>query len=491
MTALARRLSPIAAIPTAPSVGVPLGLPFALLGVAAVRSPYYTLAATLGLIFILIAFRNLAAGVALFAVTTFFAKLPGTGSGSGAGVTIVKLAGIVLAVAWLALLIRRKVPFLLVDHPVVSAALISFPAWAFTSALWAQDANGAVSSSLRYAQNVLLVFIVYSALRKPRDFRWLIWAFIVGALMSLILAFASGPTASSTGSGSARLSGRYGAGDPNWFAALLLPAIVFIAFLLVTERPRVTRVALVVLVFVFTIGLFQTESRGGIIALAATGVASVFVAGRVRGRALVATVLIAIVGVTYFGFVASPASRARVTRLNAQDSSGRNDLWRIGLAMAADHPVLGVGSGNFTDVSPRYAERGFDIVNINYVVDTPKVAHNTFLNVLDELGIPGLGLFALIVGGAFVTAFAAIRAFVHTDDLSMEMTARAFVLASIGMLVASFFFSGAYQKQLWLFIGAAIALSTAARSYPGSREWAEASSSQSSTAQSATSPWAS
>jgi O-antigen ligase len=168
--------------------------------------------------------------------------------------------------------------------------------------------------------------------------------------------------------------------------------------------------------------------------------------------------------VTYFGFIASPASRARVTRLNSADSSGRNDLWRIGLAMADDHLVLGVGSGNFTVVSPRYAERAFDIVNINYVVDTPKVTHNTYLNVADELGIPGLAIFATIVWGAFVSAFAAIRAFARSGDLGMEMVARAIVLGSIGMLVASFFFSGLYQKQLWLFIGAAMALSSVARS---------------------------
>jgi hypothetical protein len=45
----------------------------------------------------------------------------------------------------------------------------------------------------------------------------------------------------------------------------------------------------------------------------------------------------------------------------------------------------------------------------------------------------------------------------------MEMVARALVLGSVGMLVASFSFSGMYQKQLWLFIGAALALSSVAR----------------------------
>jgi O-antigen ligase len=467
MTALARRLTPAAAAPlTLPSAALLL-VPFVLLGVAATMSPLYALAAVLGVLFIVIVFRSLAVGVALFTVTTFFTALPGTGSGSGLGLTGSKAAGAVLALAWVLLLIRRRdVPFLLHDQPLLAFSLIAFQVWTVGTALWAQDPGVAVSSALRYGQNFVLVFIVYSALREPRHYRWLVWAFISAAFVSLVIAFASGPQQTELGKTtlvhSSRLTGRYGAGDPNYFAALLLPALVFVAFMLVVERRHVVRLALPVLAAVFIVGLFQTESRGGIIALAATGLLSLFLAGRWRSRALVATALVAFVGVTYFGAIASPEARARVTRINAQDSSGRNDLWRVGLSMAADHPMLGVGAGNFTLVSPRYAARPPDIVKVDYVVDTPKVTHNTYLNILDELGIPGLALLIVIGGCAFAAASAGLRALARGPDREMEMLARAIVLGLIGMLVAFFFFSGEYQKQLWLLLGASAALPSVA-----------------------------
>jgi O-antigen ligase len=468
MTALARRLTPAAAAPlTVPSAALLL-VPFALLGVAGTLSPFYALAAVLGVVFIVIVSKSLAAGVALFTVTTFFTALPGTGSGSSLELTGSKAVGAVLALAWILLLIRRRdVPFLLHDQPLLAFSLIAFQVWTLTTALWAQDPGVAVSSALRYGQNFVLVFIVYSALREPRHYRWLIWAFISAALVSLVIAFASGPQQTDPAHTalfhSDRLTGRYGAGDPNYFAALLLPALVFVAFMLVVERRHVVRLALPVLAALFIVGLFQTESRGAIIALGATGLVSFFLAGRWRRRALLATALVAILGVTYFGMIASPESRARVTRFSAEDSSGRNDLWRAGLAMASDHPVLGVGAGNFTLVSPRYAARPPDIVHVNFFVDTPKVTHNTYLNILDELGIPGLILLGTVGGCTFAATTTALRAFRRAHDLEMEVLARAIVLGLIGMLVASFFFSGEYEKQLWLLLGAAVALTSVAR----------------------------
>jgi O-antigen ligase len=470
MTALVGRVRPADSI--APmAMGAAALATFALLGVAAVVSPLLALAAVLAMIFVAIAFRDLAAGVALFAVTTFFGHLPGTGTGSSVEVTVVKLTGAVLLLAWLLLLVRRTdVPLLLLDHPFIAFSLAAFQIWAFSSALWAQDATTAMTTSLRYGQNFLLVFIVYSALREARHFRWLLWAFMLAALISVVIALASGPAASAVGSaavasvtGSQRLTGRFGAGDANLFASLLLPALVFAAFSFVAERKIAIRAALVTLAVLFTVGLFQTESRGGLVALAATAVVSLFVTGRLRRRALVATVLAAVMTVTYFGVIASPESRARVTRLHWHDSSGRDDLWKIGLAMAGDHPALGVGSGNFTLVSPMYGQKPFDLVYVNYVVDTPKVAHNTYLNILDELGIPGLVILGAIVAGALAAASRAVRAMSRAGDSTMETFGRAIVLASIGILIASFFFSGQYQKQLWLLLGAAVALSSPAR----------------------------
>ena len=127
-------------------------MPFILLGVLGARAPFYALAAAVGVVFVLITFRNLAAGVALFTVTTFFQHLPGTGTGSSVEVTGVKAAGAVVALAWIVMLMRRRdVPFLLADQPLIGFSLIAFQIWTLATALWAEDPGVSVSSSARDA----------------------------------------------------------------------------------------------------------------------------------------------------------------------------------------------------------------------------------------------------------------------------------------------------------------------------------------------------
>ena len=45
----------------------------------------------------------------------------------------------------------------------------------------------------------------------------------------------------------------------------------------------------------------------------------------------------------------------------------------------------------------------------DFIVDTPKVAHNTYLQVLAELGVVGLALFMTILLFSLVCAFKAHR----------------------------------------------------------------------------------
>ena len=463
MTALTERLAPAVVGPPSRAALLALAaVPFLLFGVGAAVSPPYALALVVGGIFAALVFRNLALGVAIFAVLTFFVRLPGTSAGGGAGVTIVKLGGIVLAAAWVVkLLSDSETPFLFRDAPLLAAAVSGLAVWTLASAIWAVDPSIAVSNALRYWQNILLVLIVFSALREPRHVRWIFYAFLVAAVFTALTGVSSGGADAAASDTSTRLVGRFGSGNPNYFAALLVPALVFAPCLLMIEKRKWVRVALITTTLVLLVALFQTESRGGLIALAATAGLAVVFAGRMRMRVLVAVVLTVLTCVAYFGAIASPASRARVTRLSSDQSSGRNDLWRVGLSVGMHHPVLGVGAGNFTLVSPRYAAGGYDITNVDYLVDTPKVTHNTYLNVWDDLGLVGLGLLCAAVAAAAVPAARRVRRLGRTrEDDELELLGRALILALVGMLIASFFFSGVYQKQLWLLLGATAAVAT-------------------------------
>ena len=70
--------------------------------------------------------------------------------------------------------------------------------------------------------------------------------------------------------------------------------------------------------------------------------------------------------------------------------------------MFADHPVLGVGIGNYAAVYPAYALPRWS--------DPLGHAHNYYLNVAAETGLVGLAAYLVLWGAAFWQGWRAVRA---------------------------------------------------------------------------------
>src|SRR5438128_11782249 len=102
--------------------------------------------------------------------------------------------------------------------------------------------------------------------------------------------------------------------------------------------------------------------------------------------------------------------------------------------MFKNHPLAGVGTGNFQVVEPRYAWRNIDLPRVDLVVDTPKVAHNTYLHVLTELGIVGIVAFAGMLLGALTIGWRAIHTLALRGEQRLEILGRGVVIGTIGML---------------------------------------------------------
>jgi hypothetical protein len=84
----------------------------------------------------------------------------------------------------------------------------------------------------------------------------------------------------------------------------------------------------------------------------------------------------------------------------------RVQIWAAGIGMVADHPLLGVGFGQFIKHVGDY-EQLTGIPQVTDPAGLADLAHNTTLSVAAELGLIGLTLYIVILTGMFRTASAA------------------------------------------------------------------------------------
>jgi putative inorganic carbon (hco3(-)) transporter len=176
-------------------------------------------------------------------------------------------------------------------------------------------------------------------------------------------------------------------------------------------------------------------------------VAAVAFGGRWRGRAALLLAVTILGGFTYYFAIAPLAARQRVTMAN---TSGRSDIWRVGWRMVEAQPLTGVGSGNFQEAAIHYVQGIGTLTSAYFIVDVPHVAHNVYLELLADLGIPGLLAFLGVAGFATLAAAKAAHRFESQGDVAMELVARCQVLALVAFMSADFFLSGEFSKQLWL-----------------------------------------
>ncbi len=427
-------------------------------GLVAGARPQLAIFGALGIAFAVLVLTNPTAGLCLFVLVSFLDVLPQT---SG-GVTLVKSFGLLLAASWLlATLSRRdrldRTPGLIERHPGFVAALVGLLAWTLLSMLWAEQAQEAAATSSRFALNFALFPIALAAMRTPRQVTALFASFVVGALLAATWALLS-PTSNPSDSG--RLSGDI---NPNALGRILLVAIVLAAALAAMRSlPRLARAAAVVAAGICAAGLFATVSRGALVGLCVAAIVAPLAAGYGRRGATLAVVVAGmLVALVLFALIAPAGAVSRVVHPAAGGGAGREDLWKIGWRMVEAHPIRGIGAGNFPNTSVHYLLRPGDLLNKStpaFVIDTPKVPHNLYLQVLAETGTVGLLLFVGVVGFALLCSLSAARAFQRGGDRDMEVLARGLFVATAGLLAANFFASELFNKQLWLVLAAGPAL---------------------------------
>ena len=428
-----------------------------MLGALAGFDPKLALAAALGLAFVAVVLADLSAGLVLFTIISFVDLLPL----GGPAVTLAKVAGVLLALSWLARLSTRDedTPNFITEHPMITYLLLGFLAWAALSLTWAEDPVAGAEAVYRYSLNVVLFLIVYTAVIERRHVSWVLMAFVAGATVSALYGFVN-PVPVEFVNDVSRLGG---AGvDPNEMAATAVAALVLAAALAGGWRhqPLARLIALGAVGFCAATVLLSF-SRAGLVALAIALVMAVVVGGRWRGAAAALLVIVTMCIGGYYAFYASPQEKERITA--ADGGTGREDVWAVGWRMVEDSPTNGIGVGNFQISSIHYLLEPGALQRSDFIVDEPKVAHNIYLQVLAELGVVGLALFLAVIAFSLWCALRAAHVFRDIDDRRMELIARGLFVATVAMLAADFFLSEQFSKQLWLLLALGPSLLAVAR----------------------------
>jgi hypothetical protein len=231
--------------------------------------------------------------------------------------------------------------------------------------------------------------------------------------------------------------------DPNIYGRFLALVMLGLAAVLLWERrPRTAVLAAAALALLWG-GLVLTLSQSSFAAL----LAGLFVLAALRYPfAKVAPAIVAMVAIGLVLVLAFP-SALRLDLGNAESlddaTSGRYELMRGGLELAADRPLWGWGSGSFSD---EYLEQGFGVRS-----DAVSASHTIPLTVAAEQGLIGLAVYLALLA----TALARLLRHARDDPW------RAFVAAGFVAVVLHTFMYAAFLEDpvTWtlLAVGAVLA----------------------------------
>ena len=438
MNSVVHRLrSPVDLTAVVVLLGVTAGL---MAGVALAVEAKYGVAFVFALVYAGVAMVNLPLGLALWVPLIFLEGIPAFNLAG-------KAAGAIIAIAWVGTLYtqRHSVRATISRHRRLLALLLALLVWLSLSLVWADDLALAAKDLWRWYVLLMIFVVTITTVTSERALRWVLFAFIGGAVFSIVIGIADG-SFTGTADGAARLEG--GAGDPNYLAASIVACSIVAVSLLAIPIKLVVRWSIAAVLTILIIGLVMSGSRGGFLAAGGAVLTAFFVFKYRRAYVLAATAVV--LGIGALAFLNVPDAWERMTDFN--EDNGRSSLWTVGARMWEDQPVTGVGLNNFVVHSADYVREPGNLENTELVVERPHVPHNTYLQVLAELGLVGLALFVLFGAACLRAAMIAAREFEERGEMGLGTLTRGIVVATASVLAAAMFLSAATDKRLWLLL---------------------------------------
>lgn len=303
-----------------------------------------------------------------------------------------------------------------------------------------------------YIQLWILMWLASDLFRDQSCHRVLFFVFGATAALSAFFSMHQAGIGS-TLKESARVSGLVG--GANAAARYFVVAFVMLNFLREqAESPRV-RLFYMVLMGMLIGGVVSTVSRTGLLLLLAAMGLLVFWRGKNTRRRRFGLVLVVFIVATLavpdtYWAIASSFILQSIER--GTDTVGlRYALWQAAIRMWMDHPIAGVGVGEFRVQLSSYG------ILIPSLTKVDIGAHNMYLAVLAEMGSIGLLIFVGILSASVNQLRALKLREVSAAKVSLAST---WFVVLVVLLIGGITKHDQYDKLLWLTLGIAASLQT-------------------------------
>ncbi len=345
---------------------------------------------------------------------------------------------------------RRRLP-LLFATPQARAFLIFF---ALATASWLALGRSPSATTMLaiYGSHLLFLVTLVCIVDSLPRLRWTLLAAV--AAMGFVSLYVLRDW--QLGSAIYGLSYRpgYVAGDANFFTASVLLCLPVTLVLLWREKSLPVKVFCLVSMVVTLAAITLAASRGGFLGLL---VATAWFVWHSRHRAR--NLLLVALCMGLFLAVSPLSPVERILHPDHSDTSSVQihlELWQAGLNIVRDHPLTGIGVGQFKSAVGAYSS----------VKDLSRLAHNTYLEIAAEMGIPGLILFLAVFGFSFRT-LTEVRLAARQDRAEwLSPVATAIQAGLLGFAVAAFFVSAEFLRMFWFMLFLSICMKSLSQELP-------------------------
>ena len=337
--------------------------------------------------------------------------------------------------------------------------MLAWLALAFLSSFFASDKKLAVEWALILARWVVVYIIIINlvdSLPKWQGLMWLLLFLNLKLSQFQIRSFRAGYGTASDQYG--YITQGVGAGSTAFFSnatdfgAAMCVAAPFALYLTKAVKSKILKATGVVMFLAFVFSILQSGSRGAAMAL----LSMVFVFWLKSSKKPIIGILVLLFVLGFWVSAPLPWKERFVSAINFQQdptASSRINFWKAGFRMFREHPLTGVGMGNFgRNFAQLYTPTGHSMGYWS--------PHSIFVQAGAELGIGGLAIlllvFYLILKRNWETRSMYLRYklsnhwvydFAHALDLSL-----------VGFIVSGAFLTILYYPHLYVIMALALSL---------------------------------